>query len=140
MLSFFSILYPIVLFFTLKYLGLTLQDAIVLKFLPLLVSIYFTALIALSHFKKKSLILKFAKKFSKKDFNDEEVQYIEQSTLFWIGICGVNILLHVIVILQKNEYFWVIYTSFGWYFVFLIGALLQYVHKKYIFLKRVEDV
>lgn len=135
----FSFFYPIALFLILKYLGLGLDDAFVLKFIPLALSIYVTGMIVFSYRKNNSFILSFAKRFSKKTLSEEEKNYIQKSTRFWIGICLVNIFLHVSFLLQSNAYYWVAYSSFGWYFVFGFGGVLQYFHKKLIFEKRVKN-
>ncbi len=137
---FISFLYPITLFFIIKYLGLNLDDMMVLKLLPLFVSVYVTLLIIISHIRKNSLIIKYAKRFSKQDLSEEEIIYIKKSTLFWIGISLINIVIHVGVLLHVNEYYWLTYTSVGWYSVFAFGGLLQYIHRKFVFLKRVKNV
>jgi len=136
MLFIISLLYPISIFFVIKYFGST--NLIVLKALPLLISIYMTFLIILSYCKDNAFILKFAKRFSKKELEETEIEYIKHSTLFWIGVCFINIALHVSFLLSANEYYWLSYTSFGWYFVFGIAGVFQFVHRKFIFLKRLN--
>jgi len=139
MVVLFSCLYPLILLLTLRYFGLTLNDALILKFVPLALSFYVMLLMVLSYLKKESFLFKFIKKFNKKEFGEEEKEYIRKSTLFWIGICIVNLALHVIVLIQPNEYLWLVYSSFGWYGVFALGGILQYLHRKFIFLKRVKN-
>lgn len=140
MLSLLAFVYPLGLFLSLRYFGLDLDDAKALQLLPLFISVYITILLFISYFQKESFILKFAKRFSKKELSDAELVYINRSTFFWILISCVNIALHVGMILQNNEYYWISYASFGWYFVFAFGGVLQYIHRKYVFLKRVENV
>ena len=135
-----SFLYPISLFFILRYFGLKLDDMIVLKLLPLAMSLYVMILILLSYFKDNSFILKFAKRFSKHKLGLDEVEYIKKSTLFWVGVSLINVGLHVVVLVHENEYYWLTYTSVGWCSVFVFGGVLQYVHRKFVFLKRVKDV
>jgi uncharacterized membrane protein len=133
-----SFLYPFVLFGTFAYLGLELKDMLALKVLPLFMSLYVTFMMLLSHFKNDSFIVKIAVKFSKKPLDDREIAYIQKSTLFWIGVSLLNVVIHVIVLLHVNEYYWVVYSSFGWYIIFGVGGVLQYLHRKFIFLK-VQD-
>ncbi|WP_024954799.1 hypothetical protein [Sulfurospirillum arcachonense] len=135
-----QVLYPLFIFFILRYHGIGLNDAIYFKALPLLMSLYVTYLMVISHLKKNSLIVKYAHKFSKKELSENEREYIRKSTLFWIGVSFVNVSLHVVVLLSSNDYYWISYATFGWYFVFIIGGVLQYLHRKFIFLKRLENV
>lgn len=111
----------------------------VLKILPLLISVYVTFLITLSHYKKNSLIVKYAKRFSKQDLSEEEIAYIKSATFFWIIVSLTNVVLHVVVLLSSHKYYWVFYTSIGWYFVFGIAGALQYLHRKFVFVKRPES-
>lgn len=135
----FSFLYPLILFLVFRYLDMSLNDVILLKAYPLLMSIYITILIGVSYLKENSFILKIVTKFSKKEISEFEKKYIQHSTLFWISVSSLNIILHVMVLLSLNDYYWVGYTTFGWYFVFGLGGGLQYLHRKYIFLKRAEN-
>ena len=135
-----SFLYPITVFLALQYFDIKLNDMFFLKLLPLLISSYILFLITLSYFKDSSFILRFAKKFSKNELSEIEINYIKKSTLFWAVVSLINVVLHVVVLLHVNEYYWVFYSSFGWYFVFGFGGVLQYLHRKFVFLKRVENV
>mgnify|MGYP005849312869 CR=1 FL=1 len=135
-----SFFYPITLFLVVKYFGLHLDDIFVLKVLPLLLAIYVTFLMFISQSKKNSFIIKFAQKFSKEALSEEEIEYIKDATFFWIIVSLINVALHLLALLSTNEYFWVTYTSIGWYFVFGIAGVLQYLHRKFFFLKRVKNV
>lgn len=134
-----SFLYPIAVFLSLRFFDIKLDDMLFLKSLPLLISVYIWVLICLSYFDGGSFILKFAERFSKKEFCDKERAYIRRSTLFWATVSFVNVILHIAVLLHASEYYWVAYTSFGWYFVFALGGVLQYVHRRFVFLKRVKN-
>jgi uncharacterized membrane protein len=116
-----------------------LNDMAAMKLLPLLISVYVTIMIVFSHFRKTSLILKYAAKFSKKSLSPAECEYIKNSTLFWIGVSLTNVCLHLFFFYQSNAYYWIAYSSFGWYGVFGLGGILQYLHRKFIFLKRVQN-
>jgi len=107
-----------------------------LKAIPLFVSIYFSFFILYSYLQKKSMILLFAEKFSKKPLNIKEKEYIHQSTLFWFLVSLINVLIHFIFYLDKNVDFWLYYSSIGWYFLFLFAGFLQFLHRRYIFLRR----
>jgi uncharacterized membrane protein len=113
-----------------------LDDFLVLKFLPLLISLAFIFFLMASYFDNDSIILQFARKIHKRSLSEKEEIYINRSTFFWIALAGINILLHVSVLLLKNDHYWIIYSSFGWYLVFILGGLVQFLHRHFIFLKR----
>ncbi|RLA82154.1 MAG: hypothetical protein DRG78_07995 [Epsilonproteobacteria bacterium] len=133
-----SLIYAPIVFFSLRYLDTPLENALVLKAFPLVLSISITAMMILSYIKKESMILVFARRFSKEEIDKEEIEYIHKSTLFWIIICTVNILFHTIILFDTNSTIWIFYSTIGWYFLFGIAGILQFLHKKFIFSKRLE--
>jgi len=133
-----SILYVPVVYFVLWYYGISLEDVLYLKVFPLILSLGMTFVIWISYIKKKSMILYFAKKFSKSEISKKEKEYIHHSTLFWILISCINVVVHTIIFLDTNENSWIFYSSIGWYFLFLFAGVLQYLHRKLIFLKELD--
>jgi hypothetical protein len=113
-----------------------LDDFLVLKFLPLLISLAFIFFLIASYFDNDSIILHFARKIQKRSLSVAEEAYVNRSTIFWIALASVNILLHVSILLLKNDHYWIIYSSFGWYLVFILGGIVQFLHRHFIFLKR----
>ena len=87
----------------------------------------------------KSIILYFAKKFSKEEISEKEKEYIHKSTLFWVIISCINIFIHLQIFQNENINFWIFYSSFGWYFLFIFAGIIQYLHHKFIFLKVSHD-
>jgi len=135
-----SLLYPIIIIFSLKYFNTTLEDALILKVFPLVLSSIITLLIILSYIKKKSMILYFAKKISKSEISQNEKEYIHKSTIFWIIISFINVIIHFIIFTNiNNASFWVFYSSIGWYILFLGAGIIQFLHRKFIFLKRTAN-
>jgi len=129
--SFFPLFYMLVAvisFFSEKFL--------VLKIIPLFISVFFSLFILLSYLKKRSIILYFAEKFSKVPISEKEKEYIHHSTLFWFFITLLNTAVHLSAFLNTNLYFWLYYSSFGWYFLFILAGLIQFFHRRYIFLRR----
>jgi len=129
--------YPL-FYMVLSIFAYFLEEFLVLKAIPLLISITFTFIIYISYVNKNSIILYFAKRFSKKDISKKEQEYIHNSTLFWLGISSVNIFLHIMVFINDNIDFWIYYSSIGWYFLFLIGGVLQFLHRRFVFLKALD--
>ena len=135
-----SLIYAPIVFFSLRYYNTPLEDALMLKVFPLLLSSSITLLMILSYIKKKSMILSFAIKFSKKDISNDEKEYIHKSTIFWIIISSINVLIHLIIFINtNNSTFWTFYSSIGWYILFIGAGVLQYLHRKFIFLKRIQS-
>ena len=115
------------------------ESFIFLKTIPFLISLFFSMYILFSYIQNKSIILSFAEKFSKKSIGESEKVYIHKSTLFWFIVSVINTLIHLSFLLDTNLNFWLYYSSIGWYFLFLIAGIMQFLHRRYIFLKR-EDV
>ena len=133
-------MYPIALFAIVHFMGLQMDDVFILKLLPLLISVYITLLLGLSYKKENRFILRFAIRFSKQPLSDAEIAYIKRSSVFWVGVSFVNVLCHSMMLWQSNVYYWTIYSSFGWYGVFALGGMMQFLHRRYVFLKRIDHV
>ena len=131
-------LYPF-LYILLSLCTYFLKDFLVLKAMPLIISSIFTIIIFISYLNKKSVILYFAKKFSKKEISQKEEEYIHKSTLFWVIISCINIYIHFLIFQSENINSWIFYSSFGWYFLFIFAGILQYLHRKFIFLKGLHE-
>ena len=131
---FFPILYMLIAF-----LSFFADAFLVLKTIPLFLAIFYTLFILLSYFQKKSYIMHFAQKMSKEPLGEKEKEYIHQSTLFWFATSLINVFVHLYFYLEPNLEFWIYYSSFGWYFLFGLAGAIQFVHRRYVFLRR-EDV
>ncbi len=107
-----------------------------LKMIPLLIALFFSCVMLVTYFQKKSMILTFAEKMSKKPIGDSEKEYIHQSTMFWFLVCVINVGIHFMFYIDTNLDFWLFYSSVGWYFLFLFAGLIQFLHRKFIFLRR----
>jgi len=132
------------IFFPLFYIAISFfaffSDAfLVLKTIPLFISIFYALFILMSYFQKKSYIMHFAEKISKEPLGEKEKEYIQQSTLFWFAISIINVCVHLFFYLEVNLEFWIYYSSFGWYLLFGLAGAIQFVHRRYVFLRR-EDV
>ena len=105
---------------------------IILKSLPLLISVLVGLYFFYSFLTKNSVIITFAKRF-KKNISQKEEQYIQGSSLIWVAASLVNIFIHSFVLLDDNINYWIIYSTFGWYFVFVTAFIVQMIHKKLFF-------
>lgn len=131
----FTILFPLFYMFIAMFSFFS-EAFLVLKIMPLLISTFFSLYLFISYLQKKSLILYFAEKFSKSIIPSNEQMYIHNSTLFWFGITLINLAIHLNIFLNTNLEFWLYYSSIGWYFLFIFAGVLQFFHRKYIFLRR----
>ncbi len=132
-------LYPL-LYIIVSTLAYLLKDFNILKLLPLLISSFITLFIAISYIRNNSVILFFAEKFARHEISLSEQEYIHRSTLFWIVVSLVNVLIHLRIFFDSNIDYWIYYSSIGWYLIFLLAGLLQYLHRRFIFMKRGLDV
>jgi len=131
-------IFPIV-YLLIAIFAFFMQDFILLKSTPVVISSLVTIIFLLSYLRKKSILLYFIDKFSKKIIPSQEKEYIHKSTLFWVIISFVNTLIHLKIFFGNNIEFWIYYSSFGWYAIFIIAGIVQFLHRKFIFLKRVYD-
>lgn len=123
--------------FPLFYLGVSLlayylDNFLFLKILPLLISTLISIYILYSYISKNSFIFIFLEKFNKK-VEKEEKNYIRKSTLFWFFVSLSNVLIHSFVLYTKDMFYWTFYSSIGWYILFIIAGLIQFIHKKIYF-------
>ncbi len=129
----FSILY--MLFALFAYFT---ESSLFLKITPSILAFIVTSFIFYSYITKSSFVIYYISKF-KKNLSDEEKIYLQNSTLFWFFVALVNLALHIYIIIYCDILIWMGYSSFGWYFIFILAGMLQYLHRKLIF-KRVEYV
>ncbi|MCF6244605.1 MAG: hypothetical protein L3J43_06175 [Sulfurovum sp.] len=130
-----SLLFPL-FYITIAIFAFFSQAFLVLKTIPLLLALFFSAVILISYFQERSMILDFAEKMSKEPLGEEEIQYIHQSSIFWFFVSIINICIHFYFYLNTNLDFWLFYSSVGWYFLFLFAGIFQYIHRRFIFLRR----
>lgn len=126
-------LFPLFYLF-ISILAYFLDSFLLLKMLPLLISILISLFMFYTYFSKNSFIFIFLDKIKKK-VEEKEKEYIQKSTLFWSFASVINVCIHIYVISIENLNYWIIYSSFGWYFVFAIFGIFQFIHKKLYFNK-----
>lgn len=135
--SFKEFIFPLFYLF-ISLLAYFLDNFLLLKILPLLISVLISLFMFYTYFSNNSFIFIFLDKIKKK-VEAREKEYIQKSTLFWSITSLVNICLHLYVLKLKELDYWMIYSSFGWYFVFLISGIIQFIHKQ-IYFNKVKNV
>ncbi|MCJ8328170.1 MAG: hypothetical protein MJK08_13840 [Campylobacterales bacterium] len=130
--GFKEFIFPI-FYIVFSILAFILDDFIFLKIIPLLLSILISAYIYYTYKIKNSFIFIFLERM-KINVEEKEKIYIQKSTFFWFITSVINIIIHLIVLVIDNIY-WLYYTTFLWYFVFIIAGILQFIHKRIYFSK-----
>lgn len=67
--------------------------------------------------------------------DEREKLYVFKCRYFWAGVAFVNVVIHLFALLDFSSLFWAFYASVGWYGIFLIGGILQFLHRKFVFEK-----
>jgi hypothetical protein len=131
----FSILYAPAIYFAFLYFDINMNILLTFKLFPLFMSFLVTGLILKSYYSNNSMVLQFANKLRKYNLDIGDDEYIKKSTLFWVGVSSVNVLVHIYMYFQSNTELWVFYASIGWYSVFIVGGILQLFHRHFIYSK-----
>lgn len=123
--------------FPLFYLGISLlayflDNFLLLKLLPLLISSLISIFILYSYISNNSFIFIFLEKLNKTIEKEEKI-YIQKSTLFWFFVSSLNVLIHSYILYDKDMIYWTFYSSIGWYILFIIAGIFQFIHKKIYF-------
>lgn len=127
-------IFPLI-YLIISIIAYSINDLLILKFVPSLISLLISTFIFYSYISKNSFIFIFLDKFNKQ-VEKEEKDYINKSTLFWFIFSIINLLIHIYILYINNLNYWMIYSSLGWYLVFIIAGILQFIHKKFYFEKR----
>ena len=131
----FSILYAPAIYFAFLYFDINMNILLTFKLFPLFMSFLVTGLILKSYYSNNSMVLQFANKLRKYNLDIGDDEYIKKSTLFWVGVSSINVLVHIYMYFQSNTELWVFYASIGWYSVFILGGILQLLHRHFIYKK-----
>ncbi|MFA7082963.1 MAG: hypothetical protein WC141_00345 [Arcobacteraceae bacterium] len=126
-------IFPLV-YLTISLLAFFLNDMLFLKLLPAILSGLISFFILYTYVTNNSFIFLFLERIHKK-VEENEKKYIQQSTLFWFFISLFNLLIHCYILYIQDIIYWTYYSSIGWYGIFMVGGIIQFIHKK-IFLNR----
>lgn len=118
-------------------LAFFLNDFLLLKFLPALLSGFISVFIFYSYISKNSFIFAFLERLNKNVDMAEKI-YIQKSTLFWFVISFLNLLVHCYILYLQEMIYWTFYSSIGWYFLFILAGIMQFLHKKIYFDRKIH--
>ena len=100
------------------------------KYIPVTLSMLFLLLFIDAHLNKKYMVLGFTKRFYKKELDDAEIEFLKNGDAYWIGVMGINTLIHLYVVNYTCDVVWAFYASVGWYIYFFMSLLVQIIYGK----------
>ncbi|MDP1784637.1 MAG: lysophospholipid acyltransferase family protein [Sulfuricurvum sp.] len=103
------------------------EDFIALKLYPLLLSLLFLFYFIGSVVRKRYLLIEWVEKFKKRPLESSERRDVIVSHWFWIGVLGLNSSIHLYLVLKENTFLWALYSFAGWYLLFGMAMVLQFL-------------
>jgi 1-acyl-sn-glycerol-3-phosphate acyltransferase len=70
-------------------------------------------------------LIAWVEKFKKRPLTLQEYDDVVVSHWFWIGVLGLNTIVHVLLVLDVGLKWWALYSFVGWYVLFGIAMVLQ---------------
>lgn len=108
-----------------------------LKLYPLILSIAFLSYFTVAYARRSYPLIGWVERIKKRPLSVGERQDIIRSHSFWIGVMGLNTVIHLILVFGKNEKLWAAYAFIGWYFLFGVAISMQMIYVHRLFLMRV---
>lgn len=106
-----------------------LDDVIVFKLLPVLITSLFFVKFAEAVMFKRPFLANMVRKTPKVVWSDEKLAFIDSSHSYWLFITTVNLLLQIAVLFASMK-IWALYTTVGWYLLFGTALALQILYGK----------
>ena len=133
-LSFLTPLFLIVL-----VVAYYLTDLEIIKIIPALISTLFFLLFLFAYLYDKKMILKFTKKFYKKELNHKEIEYIGYGDGYWAIVTFINSMIQAVLAFYGDSVFWALYSTVGWYLYFFLALILQVAYGKVYVMRREQE-
>lgn len=135
--GFKAMVYPL-LYLSFGVSALVFEKLLILKALPVLISVGIAGVFIVSYLRKRSIILYFARYLKGRELSKEQELYIHNSTRFWIAVTLLNVAIHCYALFGNNLAFWAFYGSVGGYGLLALAGVAQFVHKKLVFDRQVK--
>jgi hypothetical protein len=103
---------------------------IMVKFIPVMISLMFLTLFIDATINKRELILKFTQKFYPKELSKEEILFLKDGDKFWVWAVSISTLLQFALTFY-DDVLWAFYSSAGWYIFFFISLIIQVVYGRF---------
>lgn len=126
--------YPMI-FVTLFAVAYTSSSMLIIRFFPVVVSAIFFLMFFDAWISNKSLVLAFTNKFYPKKLSSAEERYLKKSDLYWSIITMLNTLIQLYLTFYQSEWFWALYSSFGWAIFMVLALIIQIVFGRVYALK-----
>lgn len=133
-----SISTPLI-YFSFVLIAYMLSSMEFIKMIPALISVTFFFVFLMAYIQKKELVLKFTRKFYKKELSIKKQKFLALSDGYWAGVILVNTLIQVGLVFLENNELWAFYSSVGWYVFLILALALQVVYEK-LFISSKLDV
>ena len=85
------------------------------------------------------MILKFTKKFYKKELNHKEIEYIGYGDGYWAIVTFINSMIQAVLAFYGDSVFWALYSTVGWYLYFFLALILQVAYGKVYVMRREQE-
>lgn len=101
------------------------SDFLALKLYPLILSLIFLSYFVSAVRLKKYPLVVWVEKFKKRPLTLQEYEDVVVSHWFWIGVLGLNSVIHVLLVVNVGLQWWALYSFAGWYLLFGVAMVLQ---------------
>ena len=109
-------------------ISMIVEDILVLKSFPLILSFLFFIAFIYAHITKDFFLIRTIEKFKKLDKKDHI--YLQKTHSIWIIVTGINVFLHLYFLLYTSIEQWTFYVTVGWYILLGCGILFQILFRK----------
>lgn len=133
-ISFFKLSFQPLILIVIGSISIEQDSFLILKSFPLTLSTLFFLAFTYAQITKEFFLIKYIEKFKKLD--EKEELYLQKTHVIWIGVTGINVLLHSYFLFYGTTLEWTFYSTIGWYILLACGILFQilfrrfYEHKK----------
>lgn len=118
------------IYFLLFVVSYFFASFIVVKFIPVMISLMFLVLFIDASINKRALILKLTQKFYPKKLTEEEMLFLQDGDKYWVWAIAISTLIQFSLLFYDNI-FWAFYSSAGWYIYFFLALIVQILYGRF---------
>lgn len=125
----YKVVFQPIILIIIGFASFLVNDILVLKSFPLILSMFFFLAFIYAHISKKFFLLEYISKFKK--ISNSERDYLEKTHLIWIIVTLINVLLHSYFLFYATIEMWTFYTTVGWYILLGVAILFQILFRSF---------
>lgn len=110
-------------------ISIRLDNFMVLKSFPLIVSTLFFLAFVHAQLTKEFFLIEQIKRFKKLD--KKETIYLQKTHTIWIVVTAINVTLHSYFLFYGTLNEWTFYSTVGWYILLGSGILFQIIFRRF---------